>query len=440
MNPKPLRLLPFVVLSLLCAAAVAAGTGTGGSGAGGGNGNQGGSGGAGNGAGGGNKPVPPPQTPLGSNPPKPGFPLGPPKGPGAPPGPALPPGVDPQTDRRNERLQREQPPVEPGSLAADLRLRWGVDQNSTAIAAAIHDATRVYAASNTGDVTALNLVDGSVAWSMKLGSPFAARGVLAKNRLIAPLRNGDLVALDIVSGSVRSTAHPPGMITAPLATDGATVYGVTTSGLVIACDPATLGSKIAYRAVPGLGLGTPLLNGGSAVLCDQRGLVVRIDLARGTELWHKQIFGSVTEPLLRVDGTPTLVLVPTAVGDLAALDIETGEERWRAHGYSPFVGATQRGTEVLAVFANGRAFVFQSATGKTVFHFQTKETPVSRPILDGKGFLLPTLGGAVEVYDARWKSQATLVLRGNLLDAGEFENPVILSTDDGEVYRWQGSP
>jgi hypothetical protein len=33
-----------------------------------------------------------------------------------------------------------------------------------------------------------------------------------------------------------------------------------------------------------------------------------------------------------------------------------------------------------------------------------------------------------------------LVLRGNLLDAGEFENPVILSTDDGEVYRWQGSP
>ncbi|MCL0149358.1 hypothetical protein, partial [Klebsiella pneumoniae] len=92
-----------------------------------------------------------------------------------------PPGVDPQTDRRNERLLRQEPPpVEAGSLADDLRLRWGIDQNSTATVAAIHDATRVCAASNTGDVTALNILDGSVAWSMKLGSPFAARGVLMK--------------------------------------------------------------------------------------------------------------------------------------------------------------------------------------------------------------------------------------------------------------------
>jgi outer membrane protein assembly factor BamB len=218
---------------------------------------------------------------------------------------------------------------------------------------------RAFVGLNAGSVIGVDLVDGTVAWRRDLGGQLVT-SLAASDGLVFAGLQGDgetspvLAAIDQATGEVRWRYEPTGtasIVSAPSVADSA-VHAVFT-GLsetsVVSVDAGT-GEQIWSR-----GLGSafdvaapPVVAGGAVYVTDPRGQSRALDASSGEERWDFALNSIVLRTV------PVLVgehlLVPTVDGELAAIEVASGDLVWRgvADG-SPIRAMAFTGDSIVAV-------------------------------------------------------------------------------------------
>jgi len=258
-------------------------------------------------------------------------------------------------------------------------------------------AERVYVATQAapdGRVLALILKSGSPAWSVRTGGVTAPLALTA-DLLVAATDAGEVVALDAASGATRwrrrlgrSTRAAP----VPTA-DGIAVATIGDSLYLL--DPAT-GTVRARVATPGTVLGAPATDGRRLFLATTAGRLVALSLPALTVDWDRPADDAVY-------GAPALVgdtlYAVSASGTLWRVAVDSsGAGRSTALGVPTTAGPTPIAGGVLVGGVSGEV-LFVDTAGDSVRWRTRRRGPIAEPPLVRDRQLIVIAGdGTVEAY------------------------------------------
>lgn len=295
-------------------------------------------------------------------------------------------------------------------------------------------------------------------WRFEFGAPASAGPLLHRGVVYAASEAGDVVALDAATGDPRWRASVEGAPRGPIRSDDARLYVSTDEGDALALDLAS--GAVAWRATFEGGLNAPLVVEDLVVIATRRGAVVGLDAGTGDERWRGEtgrvlradpavideatglvgvgdtggrlhtfdaasgeagpepvsLGGEIAGPALAVDGIILVVPRPDVVAltvdgqeawrtttgepnrvpmiaragvlyvdaspDLVAIDLASGAVRWRYT--SPAVVVTFGVGEHLAVAGmhTGDVHGIDPATGERLWRYRTNESVRGAPVID----------------------------------------------------------
>lgn len=294
------------------------------------------------------------------------------------------------------------------------------------------------------EVAAVNLADGSPAWSVpRLIGPSSA-----------PVVVGDLLVY-LEGGGDESASASGSPTTAPPTTTGSPTPRATASGSVSPSANASVSTLVAidlktHRRQWAVALSdisrTGVLAAGDVVIAGaDDGTVVAVDAATGAKRWTVDIGDHVVAPMAADDdvvlaavrpesrGAPTLVALtladgseawryqppgtaidlgaPSISGDIAvvaasdatvrAIDMADGSERWAAGLYTPATGAPSvlTGADVFVTDQLGTVYDLDLTSGTERWHFATNRLAASAPIATPTALLQPMSDGSMVALD-----------------------------------------
>ena len=244
-----------------------------------------------------------------------------------------------------------QEPVTPGELpkaagASELKVLWRRDLGTGAaqgyaILKPAYGADGLYAASRDGDVFKLNPDNGAILWRRDLEAAIFS-GVDADGRLaVVALDDGTIVALDAESGEVRWESPLNRQISAIPAVGQGRVVARTAGGAVVGLDAEDGEVVWSYeREVPGLSMhgdSTPVISGDAVFIGLANGRLLANNVVTGREYWETEIsFARGRNELERLadsDAAPlvsaTTLYAATYQGNVAALRLQDATVQWK---------------------------------------------------------------------------------------------------------------
>jgi outer membrane protein assembly factor BamB len=186
---------------------------------------------------------------------------------------------------------------------------------------------QIYLSANDGRCYALRAADGKVQWSTPIATAVYVNDigapVYANGGVYAPSHDQRLYLLDAATGAVRQTYTAAQILTeSPVVTDTVVYLPVDT---LVALDATTLALR--WRGKNTGSCGTPALAGDRLLVTNNIGNVFALAAADGRSLWRYTATTDLLSPLPAVgDGA---VYFGDTDGDLVAVDLATGRERWR---------------------------------------------------------------------------------------------------------------
>jgi len=211
----------------------------------------------------------------------------------------------------------------------------------------------IYAASNNGTVTALNLDNGDRQWLARLEYDITG-GVSADNGMVLlGTENSSVIALDAETGDILWETEVSSEVLSAPATDGEVVVVQSVDGRLSGHD-ADDGSQIWIyeNTVPALslrGTSSPIIIEDFVIAAFGNGTVVSLAVDNGTLRWEERVAiptgVSEIDRLVDIDGELLVtdngqLLAPSYQGYFSAIDIVTGQTRWRIED-SSFNGASE---------------------------------------------------------------------------------------------------
>jgi outer membrane protein assembly factor BamB len=314
---------------------------------------------------------------------------------------------------------------------------------------------RVYAAGNQGDVVALELAKGHLAWRTKLKAPLAGGTAASATLVTVGASDGQFFALDAASGKLLWKVRLNGEVLAPAALSARLIAVRTVDGKLHALNPAD-GHELwsAQQQVPRLSLrGTarPVI-AGDLVLCGfDNGKVLAVNAGDGSMQWE----ATVAPPhgrteLERLDDIDSAVDVAgqnvyavSFQGRLAMLALDTGQVWW-SHDASSYRGVSLDDEALYMATSDGEVAALKPRTGaelwrqKALLHRGLSPIAVMDHAIvtaDFQGYVhwLDKATGALAAREHAGKvrvSTAPLV-------SGDM---VIIINDRGEISAWRVSP
>jgi outer membrane protein assembly factor BamB len=230
------------------------------------------------------------------------------------------------------------------------------------------DGGRAFVGMNGGAVAAVDLAEGSLAWTHDLDGQLVT-SLAASDGLVIVGLQGDrdtapvIVALDGSSGEERWRHEPIGgatIVSAPSVADDqvhAVFTGLSETSLV-ALDLASGEQRWSQRLSAAFDVvAPPVVAGGSVYVTDPRGQTRALDATTGEQRWD------FAQNAIVLRTVPVLIggylLVPAFDGELGAIEVASGELVWRGPaGGSPLRFLAVAGDRLIAVRgAAGSGFV-----------------------------------------------------------------------------------
>lgn len=212
---------------------------------------------------------------------------------------------------------------------------------------------RIFAASNNGNVVAVNIENGDRIWRQELDDVVITGGVGYGNGMVlVGTEDSQVIALNADTGEVLWEATVSSEVLAAPATNGRVVVAQSVDGKLTGLNAQNGAQLWLYEnTVPALSLrgnSSPLIVENFVLAAFANGSVVSVALDNGTLRWDERVAiptgRSEIDRLVDIDGDIVVndggqLLVPTYQGYLAAIDVVTGQTRWRVEESSD-VGAS----------------------------------------------------------------------------------------------------
>lgn len=215
----------------------------------------------------------------------------------------------------------------------------GMDEQLLFLSPAIVGET-LYAVDVNGELYALDALTGETLWYEELDRPLLAGVGADRRHLYVVGRNGELLALDRENGETRWTASLPAEVLAKPKSNGSQVVVTTIDGRLIGFDVRS-GQRLWQYDSPAAvlsyrGTAEPYIDSQRVLAGFSNGMLMSFDVLTGAPLWEYPVSvasgRTELERLVDVDGEPLVVdnsvLVVGYQGQLAALDLDSGQELW----------------------------------------------------------------------------------------------------------------
>lgn len=273
--------------------------------------------------------------------------------------------------------------------AADLSVAW----SSPSVTGDL-----VVVGTEDRELVAIHRSNGEQEWRIPIGGFVAGSPTIAADRLYVTTSStqsrghpvagatGNVVALDLATGAVAWQEDLPGPSTRSIAVDGSILVAPTDVGIAEAFDTAT-GHEL-WRFSTGAFTDTPVIAGDMVFLAglDPEGTDGRlwaVDLKSGKEVWHHTRPSHQTIIAPAVDGAAGIVYAGTVDGDVIARRADDGSEVWTQHlGAEIDVPPTKSG-DTLYVASTGGVTALDATTGAPFGTVPIDGIPSAPAIADG---------------------------------------------------------
>jgi outer membrane protein assembly factor BamB len=225
------------------------------------------------------------------------------------------------------------------------------------------DGSMAFVGANGGRIYAVDLTDGSVAWTAELGRPVTSPVAVADGKVLVGMQSTSssrlptVVALDAADGEELWRVDDEGAaaIVSTVAADATTAYVAFSGSQESSIDAIDLesGSRTWHARLPRLfdpaATAPPVITDDAVLITDALGVTFALDPADGTRRWDFALNQNVFRAAPVAVGDH--VLVGTVDGDFVALDAADGELVWRSATGSPIRAIAVGGDRILLVRA-----------------------------------------------------------------------------------------
>lgn len=336
-------------------------------------------------------------------------------------------------------------------------IRWTVRTGASVRSSPAVTADRVFIGSDDGALYAIDRRTGQVVWRFAAGGAVASSPAVAEGLVIAATLPGRIFAVDAKTGALRwsirtGASLPPNtspaggwdlFASSPAVVGELVVIGAPDGG-VRALELRT--GRLRWKVQTGGRVrATPAVQEGAVVIGSWDGRVYALDLRSGATRWVHHTIGDTLDSKAAgfdrraLQSSPAiadgLVFVGSRDGGLYALDLATGERRWRvSHRGSWVVGSPAVEDGRVYVGSSDGHFIHavEAGTGKELWRLPTAANVIASPLL-ADGLLIVT----THRTDAPWGDllaidPATGAVRWRLrLDESSNSSPV---AHDGALY------
>lgn len=316
-------------------------------------------------------------------------------------------------------------------------------------------ADRAYVAGHGGDVQALDLATGRVAWRAATKLPLAGGPGAGDGLVAVGSSGGHVVALDAGTGGERWRVAVGGEVLAAPAIAGGLVVVRTVSGRLLGLRATDGGEAWSYeQPVPRLtlrGNGAPVVSGDMVLAGFDNGRVVALSLAEGDLLWTATVTPArgrtEIERLVDID-SPVRVLgadvyVAGFQGRVAMLARDSGQIWW-GRELSSHRGLAADGERLYVTTSDSAVVALSRRDGTEIWRQeQMLRRGLTAPALAGDALVVADFEGWLH-----WLDPASGRLLGRAkAGGGRISNaPVeagaltLVQSDSGEVQAWRATP
>ena len=327
---------------------------------------------------------------------------------------------------------------------ANPAIKWQFDAGGPFANSPVVGDGVVYAASGEGVVHALDLATGAARWSASIGTTVSASPLLVGSLVIVPDEGGVVHAFSAADGSAAWTTTTDGAITGSPAAVGDDIVAATRGTHAYRINTVK-GDQVWSVDLGGATTRSVAVDDDTAYL-GLEGDIVAIALADGAERWRATIAASGSV------GTPTVVgdLVYAATGldgepadkGVAAIDKGTGEVRWgytspsHAQIYTPAVV----GGRAFVLGHDGLLVALDPATGNGLWvHDFAGDLEALPSIVGDTAYVIANDGPAAAVDatsgDIRW----SIPIQGVPFAPAIAGGYLLVGTNVGHLYAIGGS-
>jgi len=294
---------------------------------------------------------------------------------------------------------------------------------------------KVYATDYNGRVTALDRASGRMIWQIKIGTDLTSGVAVDGSQLFIGTEDGQVIALSQKDGSQQwKTPVGSEILAAPVTAHGM-VLVKSMDGVLTALSEKD-GRQLWHfeQDVPSLILhicSQPQIAGSYVVAGFANGKLAVINLKSGKPLWVRPIAEPVgttdIERMVDIDISPVVVdgviYVATYQGEIAALDLKTGQIIWR-HKVSAYAGMTADSDRIYLSDAKSHVWAFDEDEG-TVLWRQSKLNArmITGPALMGRYVVVADAEGYLHWMSRR---DGHFVARSYIGGNGVLADPVTI--------------
>ena len=261
-----------------------------------------------------------------------------------------------------------------GKLTAVGDHNWrNQDSDSTATGVPAVSGGFVVFAQLTGEVTCLNIADGTQVWQyIPKTDEYVNEGLndgvsIGDGRVYAAFTSGALRAFDLKTGRVLWTYQAEqGLRTAPLYSNGLVFQGEY-DGIFSMLD-AKSGKRLNGGGAGGA-INTPAVNGGNVYYTSWDGSIHAVQIKDVIPLWDANVKAPIaTAPSI----SGGLIVGGTATGKIFALNEKDGSLLWEhsTNGGAVPVRPVISGNRVIAGTGDGRVVILNAETGKLTREYE----------------------------------------------------------------------
>ncbi len=254
---------------------------------------------------------------------------------------------------------------------------------------------KVFVTGSSGTVEARDIENGKLIWKTETNAVIQAGVSVANELVVVGSQEGDVIALDANTGNELWRNVVSSEVLAPAAIADGHVVVRTVDGKLFSMDQKTGKREWFFdRNVPILtlrGTSAPISAHGAVLSGFDNGKVALFFIETGKPIWEKRIAQSVgrseLERIVDMDAKPlivdTRVYVVTYNGNLAALDLRSGETLWQRE-MSSFQNISNSGDRLFVTNAEDQVRALSINGGATLW---------SQVELKNRGLSAPTPAG-----------------------------------------------